>query len=165
MKQLHGSFAKTVCARIQDDHFATCIPKAYFDEDKIVEKIRNMQKEFTNSLFHLHLYIGVYEITNREEPVSKMCDKANLASETIKMITRPVLLIMTDICWNSPLPSERSSVSLKKHWKRKNLSCFCNRRLTNRERCWGRKLWYAGNIRNGGFWDRMLSLMCWKRPV
>ena len=84
MKQLHGSFAKTVCARIQDDHFATCIPKAYFDEDKIVEKIRNMQKEFTNSLFHLHLYIGVYEITNREEPVSKMCDKANLASETIK---------------------------------------------------------------------------------
>ncbi|MEE1179897.1 MAG: hypothetical protein U0K72_07965 [Lachnospiraceae bacterium] len=43
-----------------------------------------MQKEFTNSLFHLHLYIGVYEITNREEPVSKMCDKANLASETIK---------------------------------------------------------------------------------
>ena len=23
MKQFHGSFAKTVCARIQDDHFAT----------------------------------------------------------------------------------------------------------------------------------------------
>ena len=84
MKQVHTPDKKAVCARMQDDRFATCIPKKEFCAEKIIGRIEEMQKQFTNSLFHLHLYIGVYEITNREEPVSMMCDKANLVSETIK---------------------------------------------------------------------------------
>ena len=43
-----------------------------------------MQEEIKNSSFRLHVIAGVYDIHNIEEPVSIMCDKANLASETIR---------------------------------------------------------------------------------
>lgn len=51
MKQIHGSFAKTVCARIQDDHFATCIPKVYFTKIRLLSRSAVCRKNLPTVCF------------------------------------------------------------------------------------------------------------------
>lgn len=75
---------KMLSARIQNDRFAMCIPKDDLCEDDLIEAVKMMQEEFANTSFHLHLFIGIYEISDRNESVSIMCDKANIAGDTIK---------------------------------------------------------------------------------
>ena len=45
--------------------------------------IQTMGRAINNDLYHLHIYVGVYEITDRNEDISVMCDKANLAIKTL----------------------------------------------------------------------------------
>ena len=72
-----------VYGRTGGDKFAVCIPKARFSEQKFMNAVRTMGQAFNNDLYHLHIYIGVYEITDRNEDISVMCDKANLAIKTL----------------------------------------------------------------------------------
>ena len=74
----------SLAARLHADRFAMCMPRIRFDEDLINEAITGIQEAFKNSSFHMHIFVGVYDIHDVEERVSIMCDKANLASETIK---------------------------------------------------------------------------------
>ena len=74
----------SLAARLHADRFAVCMPRIRFDEDLINEAITGIQEAFKNSSFHMHIFVGVYDIHDVEERVSIMCDKANLASETIK---------------------------------------------------------------------------------
>lgn len=74
----------SLAARLHADRFAMCMPRVRFDEDLINEAITGIQEAFKNSSFHMHIFVGVYDIHDVEERVSIMCDKANLASETIK---------------------------------------------------------------------------------
>lgn len=73
-----------LCARIQNDRFAMLVPSDHKIEEHIMSCVRLMQEEFKSSSFKLHIFAGVYEIDDIDEPVSIMCDKANIASETIK---------------------------------------------------------------------------------
>lgn len=75
---------KVLCSRLQGDRFAMCVAKSQFSKERIYSEIQKIEDEFTNSAFHLRIFAGVYEIEDIEEPVSIMCDKANIASETIK---------------------------------------------------------------------------------
>lgn len=72
-----------VYGRIGGDKFAVCIPKDQFLEQKIMQVIQDMGQTFNNNMYHMHIYIGVYEITDRDEDVSIMCDKANIAIKTL----------------------------------------------------------------------------------
>ena len=72
-----------VYGRIGGDKFAICMPKARFQEEYFTDAIQTMGQVFNNDLFHLHIYIGVYEITDINEDISIMCDKANLAIKTL----------------------------------------------------------------------------------
>ena len=74
----------SLAARLHADRFAMCMPRIRFDEDLINEAITGIQEAFKNSSFHMHIFVGVSDIQDVEERVSIMCDKANLASETIK---------------------------------------------------------------------------------
>lgn len=74
----------SLAARLHADRFAMCMPRIRFDEDLINEAITGIQEAFKNSSFHMHIFVGVYDIHDVQERVSIMCDKANLASETIK---------------------------------------------------------------------------------
>ena len=74
----------SLAARLHADRFAMCMPRIRFDEDLINEAITGIQEAFKNSSFHMHIFAGVYDIHDVQERVSIMCDKANLASETIK---------------------------------------------------------------------------------
>jgi len=72
-----------VYGRIGGDKFAICMPKARFQEEYFTDAIQTMGQVFNNDLYHLHIYIGVYEITDINEDISIMCDKANFAIKTL----------------------------------------------------------------------------------
>lgn len=74
----------SICARIENDRFALCMPKEKFNEKAIINRLNEFQKQFDNNAFRMHVFIGVYDIENLDEPVSIMCDKANIAGDTIK---------------------------------------------------------------------------------
>ncbi len=74
----------SLTARLQSDRFAMCMPVDRFKEEFILSSIEEMQKEFANSSFRLHVFVGVYYIEDLEEPVNIMCDKASIARDTIK---------------------------------------------------------------------------------
>jgi diguanylate cyclase (GGDEF)-like protein len=82
MKNIIGE--DSLAARLHADRFAICMPRIRFDEDLINEAIAGIQEAFKNSSLHMHIFVGVYDIHDVQERVSIMCDKANLASETIK---------------------------------------------------------------------------------
>ena len=75
---------RTICARLMNDRFALCMPREEFDENRVADSIRELQHEFSGNSFHLHTYMGVYEIRDRDEAVRIMVDKANIAADTIK---------------------------------------------------------------------------------
>ena len=79
-----NSSERTICARLMNDRFALCLPREEFDEQRVADSIKELQREFTGNSFHLHMYMGVYEIRDRDEDVSIMVDKANIAADTIK---------------------------------------------------------------------------------
>lgn len=74
----------SICARIENDRFALCMPKEKFNEKAIISRLNEFKKQFDNNAFRMHVFIGVYDIENLDEPVSIMCDKANIAGDTIK---------------------------------------------------------------------------------
>jgi diguanylate cyclase (GGDEF)-like protein len=78
------SAPQTIYGRLQSDQFAVCVPKEVFQEEVFVAAIKRMSREFAHTTFHLHICVGIYEITDIKEDVSKMCDKAKMAGETMR---------------------------------------------------------------------------------
>lgn len=72
----------TVYGRISGDEFAIFVPTKQYCADKFIENIKRMKERFSSSQYQMHIHLGVYEIDNRTEPVSVMCDKAKLAIES-----------------------------------------------------------------------------------
>lgn len=75
---------KVICSRITNDRFAICMPQNDAIENKVRFIVDALKKEFAHNSFHMHMYMGIYNITDRNEAVSLMCDKANIAADTIK---------------------------------------------------------------------------------
>lgn len=84
--ELITSFAGpgSVAGRIGGDRFALCMPKEHFDESQFIDNIVEMKKEFSTGYYQMFIYIGVYDIKDRNEPVGNMCDKANMAIKCMK---------------------------------------------------------------------------------
>ena len=60
------------------------MPKDSFKNEIMQNSIVSMQDRFNNASFKIRVVVGVYDIEDVDEPVSNMCDKAFIASETIK---------------------------------------------------------------------------------
>ena len=60
--------------------------KKKFNEKAIISRLNEFQKQFDNNAFKMHVFIGVYDIENLDEPVSIMCDKLILQAIQLKMI-------------------------------------------------------------------------------
>lgn len=73
----------TVYGRLSGDKFAMCLPKKRFNTEVFVKCINELEKIYNNIVFRMQVYIGIYEITDIDEDVSVMCDKANMAIESI----------------------------------------------------------------------------------
>lgn len=76
--------ADYVYGRLIGDRFAMCVPKELFDMDNFIKKNTEIGKKYHNKLFGVYINIGIYEITDIDEPVSDMCDKAYIAIDGIK---------------------------------------------------------------------------------
>ena len=70
-----------VGGRISGDEFAMLFPLGYPAEKNFEKGVEKLREEFYSSQYQLHVYAGIYTITDREEPVSIMCDKAKMAIE------------------------------------------------------------------------------------
>ena len=83
-KKLKNSQYKTILTgRITGDRFAILINKTEVDEIEALQKIKELEK-FTVSLnYKLHIFVGIYKITDINENVSSMFDKADLAIKNI----------------------------------------------------------------------------------
>lgn len=72
-----------VYGRLIGDKFAICVPRDFFDIDNFVKKNSEIGRIYHNKLFGVYINIGIYEITDINEPVSDMCDKAYIAIDGI----------------------------------------------------------------------------------
>ena len=75
--------SRTVSGRITGDRFAMIIPKESFDEKIFVSANERLKTLFEKSNYKFHIYLGVYEISDINEPVENMYDKANLAINSV----------------------------------------------------------------------------------
>ena len=75
---------RTICARLMNDRFALCLPREEFDEKRVADSIKEMKSEISRKYFNQHTYKSENEIRDRDEAVSIMVDKANIAADTIK---------------------------------------------------------------------------------
>ncbi len=73
-----------VYGRLTGDRFAVCLPKDDFSEKKFLEQADKLSRLSENYIFKIQLHMGVYDISDRNLRVSVMCDRANLAIQTIK---------------------------------------------------------------------------------
>lgn len=78
-----ANYPGTVHGRIAGDHFAMLIPKSGFKPEIAVMNTKRIQESVPELNYKLHLYIGIYEITDPEESVENMFDKANMAIRSI----------------------------------------------------------------------------------
>lgn len=74
----------SVYGRLADDEFAILARKQNFKEELFDQCIAQMRQEFGNSQYKIYMNAGVYPVTDHNEPVSNMCDKAKLVIEQIK---------------------------------------------------------------------------------
>lgn len=83
-KKLKNTQYKTILTgRITGDRFAILLNKTEVDEVNALQKIKELEK-FTFSLnYKLHIFVGIYKITDINENVSSMFDKAVLAIKNI----------------------------------------------------------------------------------
>lgn len=73
-----------VYGRLTADRFALCVPRTEFHEEQILKKIVRIAKLTEDTVFKVHIHIGVYMIEDKNLGISVMCDRANLAIKTIK---------------------------------------------------------------------------------
>ncbi|WP_073088670.1 putative bifunctional diguanylate cyclase/phosphodiesterase [Selenomonas ruminantium] len=72
-----------VCARIEADHFALCLPTQKLDMDKLIAGLDSTIQSLGIS-HNVLFYAGVYPVDNAFLPVDQMCDRAHMALNRIK---------------------------------------------------------------------------------
>lgn len=80
---LKASYKDTVQGRISGDKFAMLIKKSDFNPDSAMANTEKLQEITAGVNYKLHVFIGVYEISDPYEKVNSMYDKANLAIKNI----------------------------------------------------------------------------------
>lgn len=78
-----ADYKETLQGRISGDKFAMLIKKADFNADAAMSNTKKLQEITAGVNYKLHVFIGVYEISDPYEKVNSMYDKANLAIKNI----------------------------------------------------------------------------------
>lgn len=77
--QLHGTYG-----RLSGDEFGMLVPEEAYDKDAILKYTLALQEKFSSPLYHMHIYVGIYKVTDHNEPSAAMCEKARIAIDEIK---------------------------------------------------------------------------------
>ncbi|BEU88318.1 hypothetical protein TAMA11512_17820 [Selenomonas sp. TAMA-11512] len=73
-----------IVGRLHSDHFAVLVDKGSFREHELLACMREISAMVESPLYRLCMHIGIYEIADRDMPVSVMCDRAHMALATVK---------------------------------------------------------------------------------
>lgn len=74
-----------ICARLESDHFTLCVPSKHVNSIRAcAEEIMITGITLDDIIYPVVVHIGMYMIDDRDVPVSTMCDRANLALDTVK---------------------------------------------------------------------------------
>lgn len=120
-----------VYGRTGGDKFAICIPKARFKEQNFTNALRTMGQAFNNDLYHLHIYLGVYEITDINEDISIMCDKANLAIKTLNENYDKSIAYYTDTIFNDTIVEKQLVGDFDKALDEKQFCMYLQPQMTS----------------------------------
>ena len=120
-----------VYGRIGGDKFAICMPKARFQEEYFTDAIQTMGQVFNNDLYHLHIYIGVYEITDINEDISIMCDKANFAIKTLNENYARSIAYYNDTILNNTILEKQLVGDFDQALKEKQFCMYLQPQLTS----------------------------------
>lgn len=126
-----------VYGRIGGDKFAVCMPKARFKEQFFLNAIQQMGDVFNNDLYHLHIYVGVYEITDVNEDVSIMCDKANLAIKTLVENYDKSIAYYNDTIFNDTIVEKQLVGDFDKALAEKQFRMYLQPQMTSEGRMLG----------------------------
>lgn len=74
----------TLYGKYAGDEFVVLMERDNFSEKMLEENAVKMRNQFSSAYYRMHIYGGVYEITDNAEAVTMMCNKAKLAIETIR---------------------------------------------------------------------------------
>lgn len=74
---------RSASARIFADRFCTLMPRSHFNEKEFLDNMSETLELGLSSSFKLHFYLGVYDITDVNEPVWTMYDKAMMAIDSV----------------------------------------------------------------------------------
>lgn len=74
----------TIFGRLGSDRFAMCLSKEKFHEDVFADSVKQLNNLATNSVYRMHMHVGVYEISDPSMEISVMCDRAFVAIDRIK---------------------------------------------------------------------------------
>ena len=73
----------SVSCRMYADKFCTLLPKGDFNEEGFTRNMSAVMDSVLSVPLKTHFYFGIYEVTDRTEPIWTMCDKAMMAVESI----------------------------------------------------------------------------------
>ena len=74
----------TLYGRLDSDHFAVMIKKEQYSDEIFLQAVDEVIHLDSVIRFPVKIYVGVYEIKDRDIPVSVMCDRAFMAARTIR---------------------------------------------------------------------------------
>lgn len=72
-----------VYGRLEADHFAVCIPKQLIDYEGLLHLLEERFQTLALN-YKINMYMGIYEIIDRELSTEQMCERANMALSSVK---------------------------------------------------------------------------------
>ena len=74
-----------IAARLESDHFVICVPNQHVNSIRAyAEEIMITGISLDDVIYPVVVHIGMYMVDDHDVPVSAMCDRANLALDTVK---------------------------------------------------------------------------------
>lgn len=77
------NYKKDVYGRISGDAFAWLVPAERYNENQLIQFIKEIENEFSSNLYKMRIAVGVYKIQDYSEPAYVMCDKCRMAIDSI----------------------------------------------------------------------------------
>lgn len=114
---------EAIYARLEADKFGIFVPNEY--AQRIIDLF--LKTEFyadKRNSYSVHIDIGVYEIDDKEVPVSLMCDRANMALETIKADRGKQVAYFKEKMREQMLREQILYVELNRAIKRKEMTIY-----------------------------------------
>mgnify|MGYP002853579554 CR=1 FL=1 len=73
----------SIYGRLENDHFVACVERGSITPEKVLEEVENGAKVHIKTA-ELQIKLGIYQVSDKFLPIISMCDRANMALQSIK---------------------------------------------------------------------------------